>query len=197
MYIFNMIHSPCYQPGMYAHKYSPSYSDTMEPRPGHDQPRPREGLVDTAIRILAREAVGRRDKDGDLPDGMAQRGVEPLEVGHQDRQGETGVLQGAGELGEHVVAVGELGHPLGRDARGRLDGSEAGLEQALDEGDLDRGWNPLGDVLEAIARSDFDDADGVLLFLLLLLLLPLWQMWQPHLVGRLVTHEHLIVGKRR
>ena len=59
---------------------------------------------------------------------------------------------------QHLGVVRHLRHPLRRDEGRRLDRRQAGVGQALDQLDLDRGRDLARLVLQAVARADLDDA---------------------------------------
>lgn len=58
------------------------------------------------------------------------------------------------------LTIRQLRDGSGRDDGGELDGAQASVAQAADEGEFGGRRDGGSDVLQAVAGGDFDDADG-------------------------------------
>lgn len=123
---------------------------------GHDGLEHGEGLGDGAVEVAGGEGLGGRTEDGDAGGAQGQRPVETALVGDEDGQGRVDV----GEEGEQLLRVGQLGHPLGVDEAGGLDGGQPGSGQAADELGLDGGRDGRLLVLQPVTGADLVDADA-------------------------------------
>lgn len=80
----------------------PAHLEPLVPRGGKDGLEARERLGDGAVEVGAREALGRRDEDGNLAregrvgrvlPGEVEEGGEAAGVGNQDGEGEGGAVR--------------------------------------------------------------------------------------------------------
>ena len=111
----------------------------------------------TFLRLWVSEAD---EEDVDLLEALAgaQRVVQAALVGDQD--GDRDVV-GHSDPRQHLVGVGELRDDVGAHEARRLDPLHAGARERVDQAHLVVGRDDLGLVLEAVARADLADADGL------------------------------------
>ena len=112
------------------------------------------------------DSLGRQE-DVDLVEGAAvgrvgveqrERRVEPLLV--RDQDADRDVLRDV-DRAEHLGGVGELRDDVGPHEARDLQPPQPGAREQVDEPDLLGGRDDLGLVLEAVARPDLADPDGV------------------------------------
>ena len=82
--------------------------------------------------------------------------LEALQVGYERGIAHTRAARNAGH---HFGRASHLRHPFGRDESGGLDMGKTGLREPIHQRDLDGGGNAVRLVLQAVARTHFDDPD--------------------------------------
>jgi hypothetical protein len=115
-----------------------------------------ERLGDRAVDVLLRERLGGRGEHRDLGGAGRARRLEALEIGREHRIGDA---RPAADAFEDLGVVGHLRHPLRRDEGGRLDRRQAGVGEALDQLELDRGRHLARLVLQPVARPHLDQSN--------------------------------------
>lgn len=109
--------------------------------PRDDRREHRQRLVDRAVEVGLGEGLGGAAEHRDPAGAQGERTVQTAFVGHQDGQP---VRVETVQQREQLLRVGELGHPLGVDEAGGLDGRQARVGEPADELGLDlRGHDGL------------------------------------------------------
>jgi hypothetical protein len=118
--------------------------------------KPGDRFGDRAVDVLLRERFRGRTEDHHFIGLRRQRRFKALHVGRQRRVDHARLARNPSH---HLLAGGHLRHPFGRDEGRRFDIPEAGAGQAVHQLDLDLGWHAFFFILQAVARTDFDDLD--------------------------------------
>ena len=108
------------------------------------------------VDVLAAERLGGRREDRDLAHAGRDRALETGEVRHERGVADAGPARDAGE---DLGGVRHLRHPFRADERRHLDDRQVRGAQPVDERDLVGRRHRDALVLQAVARSDFDDGD--------------------------------------
>src|SRR5690625_2795293 len=117
-----------------------------------------DGFVDRGVDVLAVERFTGRGEYRDVLGLDFARALVALDVRHQHRVIHAGAFVDAAV---HLRGVGHLRNPGRIDEAGGLDGAQAGTAEPVDQLDLGPRRHDGALVLQAVARADFDDADGV------------------------------------
>ncbi|MCY1559183.1 hypothetical protein D9M68_961930 [compost metagenome] len=99
-------------------------------------------------------AVAGRHHQVDFVDLAGEGAFATFHVGHQNGVFHTGYTLDAVH---HCFGVAQVGNCLGRGEGGDLDLRQAGLRQAIDQGDLVLAGDELGFDLETVTGGDFLD----------------------------------------
>ncbi len=115
-------------------------------------------FVDRRVDVLAVERLGGGSEYRDLGHAYFACPQISLLVRNQYRVAHPWHLADAAE---YFVRIGQLWHPLRADETGRLDGGQAGRGETIDQCDLYVRRQQRFLILQAIAGTDFNDADVV------------------------------------
>src|ERR1035437_3669939 len=114
-----------------------------------------EAFGDGAVDVSLREGFGCRGEDGHFSGSGRERRLKAAQIGHQHRVGDS---VPAGQRAQHVGMIGHLRNPLWGNERRGLDGVQSGGREPLNELNLRGSGDDLLFVLQAVTRTDFDDA---------------------------------------
>src|ERR1700744_620095 len=111
-------------------------------------------LVDGRIDVGAVEGLGRGGEHRDFRGADLAGTFVTLQVGHEHRIDHARRLA---DTAKDLGGIGELRHPLRADETGRLDRGQSRGGEPVDKLDLHRGGEHGLLVLQAVARTDFND----------------------------------------
>ena len=130
-------------------------ADSVRRRRNMDGLRALEAFRDAAVDVLSGERFRRRNEDRDFIRPGRECRFEPFHVRHEHRIADS---LAAADSRHHLGSIGHLRHPFRRHEGRRLDRRESRVGQPVDQRDLDVGRDRRLFVLQAIARSDLDQA---------------------------------------
>ncbi|MNH26670.1 hypothetical protein D3C79_867350 [compost metagenome] len=122
----------------------------------HDRYETLQAFADRAVDVALGEGFGCGGEHRNLFHPGCQGILETAQVRRQGGVGDAGLLL---DVGKHLGGAGHLRHPLGRDETAHFYIGQARRRQVIDQPDLVCHADGLGFVLQAVARTDFDQTD--------------------------------------
>jgi hypothetical protein len=132
--------------------------DAVGPGSDHDRPETLDRFGDRAIDIGPRKAFRGRGEHRDHFCASCARGLIAPFI--RDKHVEFAVSM-MDDATQHLIGIHHLRDRFGRHERPDLNGVQPGADQRLDKADAVRDVDRRLFILQAVARADFDDTNGI------------------------------------